>query len=181
MSDSTSEPVDPAPSADLVGRWVLDPARSTIGFRHKTMWGMATVKGTFATAEASGEVAPDGTVGGVLTIDAASLETGNAPRDKHLRGPEFFDAEHHPGIVFTVGQVVRESKETVQVTGELAVAGTSRPLSFPATARYGAETVTLTAALPVDRADFGLTWNRLGMLTGQTDVDVSACFTRVTT
>jgi polyisoprenoid-binding protein YceI len=55
--------------------WILDEARSSIGIRSKSMWGLATVDGTFTKVGGEGEIALDGTAHGTLTIDAASIKT----------------------------------------------------------------------------------------------------------
>jgi polyisoprenoid-binding protein YceI len=67
---------------------------------------------------------------------------------------------------------------TVQVAGELTVRGISRPQSFPATVTgSGSDAVTLSAELTVDRGEFGMGWNQLGMLRGLTTVTVALRFT----
>jgi polyisoprenoid-binding protein YceI len=137
MSDSVIEPVRPgSPASIRPGRWTLDPARSAIRFTHKTIWGLVTVKGTFADLSGEGEVLPDRSAHGSLRIGAASLDTRNAKRDKHLRSADFFDVERHPE-----------------------------------------EDVTLTGEIQVDRKDFGLTWNQLGMIKDLTTLQLSAHFT----
>ncbi|MGO4749474.1 YceI family protein, partial [Streptomyces sp. 2MCAF27] len=50
------------------GAWVLDPARTRVRLQHKTMWGMVTVKGGFSSVDGEGEVLPDGSASGTLTI-----------------------------------------------------------------------------------------------------------------
>ncbi|MGO4756748.1 YceI family protein, partial [Streptomyces sp. 2MCAF27] len=114
-----------------------------------------------------------------LTIDAASVDTGHAKRDAHLRSADFFDTDRHATLVFTAHSATPDPRGAVEIAGELTVRGTTRPLAFTATAP-GATTdgVTLTAELSVDPADFGLTWNKLGMMKGQTAITVEAHFTR---
>jgi polyisoprenoid-binding protein YceI len=160
------------------GPWQLDPARSTVTIRHKTMWGLVTVKGTFTGVSGGGEVLPDGTVRGTLTLDAASLDTKQAKRDKHLRSADFFHVEKHPEITYTVRSASLREDGTVQVAGDLTVRGITRPLSFIARAdQAGQGEATVTAEVTVDRADFDLKWNQLGMLRGLTTATVSLRFT----
>jgi polyisoprenoid-binding protein YceI len=161
------------------GAWVLDPARTRVGIQHKTMWGMVTVKGGFTRADGEGEVLPDGSASGTLTIEAASVDTGHAKRDAHLRSADFFDTDRHATLVFTAHSATPDPRGAVEIAGELTVRGTTRPLAFTATAPGAtADEVTLTAELSVDPADFGLTWNRLGMMKGQTAITVEVHFTR---
>ncbi|MDX6362683.1 YceI family protein [Streptomyces sp. NPDC058274] len=161
------------------GLWQLDPARSTVALQHKTMWGLVTVKGTYTAVTGEGEVRPDGSASGTLTLDAASLDTKNAKRDKHLVSADFFDAGRHPEITFTVHSAVPGAGDTVEVSGQLTVRGISRPQSFTAhVTDADADAVTLNAELTVDRAEFGLGWNQLGMIRGLTNVTASLRFAR---
>ena len=160
------------------GTWQLDPARSTVTIRHKSLWGLVTVKGTFGSVSGGGEVLPDGTARGTLTLDAASLDTKQAKRDKHLRSADFFHVEEHPEITYAVRSAALRADGTVQVTGDLTVRGNTRPLSFIARADQADQgAVAVTAEVKVDRADFDLKWNQMGMLRGLTTVAVSLRFT----
>ncbi|WNI14227.1 YceI family protein [Actinacidiphila sp. ITFR-21] len=174
MSDHTVEATGPA----AVGHWTLDPAHSHVSITSKALWGLMPVKGVFTRLSGSGDVAADGTAAGTLTIAAASIDTRNAKRDDHLRGADFFDTAVHPDIVFTAHRLVPGAGGEVRATGTLSVAGVEHPLEFTATAEHAGDTVTLTARTTVDRGDFGLTWNNLGMLVGRTRVTVTARFTR---
>ncbi|MFC8196114.1 YceI family protein [Streptomyces sp. NPDC060006] len=161
------------------GLWQLDPARSTVAIKHRTMWGMVTVKGAFGGVTGEGEVRPDGTARGTITVDAASLDTKNGKRDEHLRGGDFFDAERHPSLVFAVRDAVVRQDDTAEISGQLTVRGISRPQSV--TARVtgaSADAVTLTAEFTVDREQFGMGWNQLGMIRGLTTVTATLGFTR---
>jgi polyisoprenoid-binding protein YceI len=161
------------------GLWQLDTVRSTVAIKHKTMWGMVTVKGVFSGVTGEGEVQPDGTARGTITLDAASLDTKNAKRDEHLRGTDFFDAERHPSLVFAVRNAVVRPDDTVEISGQLTVRGVSRPQ--PATVQVteaSADAITLTAEFTVDREQFGMGWNQMGMIRGLTAVTSTLTFTR---
>ncbi len=160
------------------GPWQLDPAQSTVTIKHKTIWGLVTVRGTFASVSGEGEVLADGTARGSLTFDAASLDTKHAKRDKHLRSADFFDVENHPRITFTAGSVTPEADGTVRVAGELTVRGKSRPLALTARASVGPDAITLSTETALDRADFDLTWNQLGMIVGLTTISADLRFVR---
>ncbi|PAZ14833.1 hypothetical protein CLM62_18010 [Streptomyces sp. SA15] len=161
------------------GTWQLDRTASTVALRHKTMWNLVTVKGTFATFAGQGEVRPDGSAVGTLTLDAASLDTKNAKRDTHLRGADFFDADNHPEITFAVRSAELRGSDAVHVIGQLTVRGISRPLSFTAGLRdTSADALTLDAEFSVDREQFGMGWNQLGMIRGLTTVTAALRFTR---
>ncbi|MDH6137759.1 polyisoprenoid-binding protein YceI [Kitasatospora sp. MAA4] len=171
----TSSLTDLAP-----GSWVLDPAGSAVRFRHSAMWGLATVKGEFARIEGHGELpAGGGPAHGRIAIDAASLDTRNARRDTHLRSADFFDVQAHPQLVFDAQSVTASGADTAAIKGTLTVRGTTKPLSFTAHATEAtADAVTLAAEVKVDRADFGLTWNKAGVIKGPATISISARFTR---
>lgn len=161
------------------GTWQLDTTATTVALGHKTMWGLVTVKGTFAGVGGQGEVRPDGSAVGTLTLDAASLDTKNAKRDTHLKGADFFDADNHPEITFAVRSAELRDGDAVHVVGQLTVRGISRPQSFTAKLTdASAEALTLNAEFSVDRAEFGLGWNQLGMIRGLTTVTAALRFVR---
>ncbi|MDX3119719.1 MULTISPECIES: YceI family protein [Streptomyces] len=161
------------------GLWNLDAGASTVALKHKTMWNLVTVKGAFTAVSGGGEVGPDGSVTGVLTLDVASLDTKNAKRDAHLRGADFFDADNHPEITFVVRTAELGADATAKISGQLTVRGISRPQSFTARiAGADADAITLEAEFTVDRGEFGLGWNQMGMIRGLTAVTATLRFTR---
>ncbi|MFG2029700.1 YceI family protein [Streptomyces sp. NPDC048825] len=161
------------------GLWQLDPARSTVAVRQKTMWGMVTVNGTFAGITGEGEVRPDGSASGTVTVDAASLDTKHTKRDTHLRSADFFDVDRHPAITFAVRSCLPRTDDTVEVSGQLTVRGVSRPQSFTARVTDStADAVTLAAELTVDRTEFGISWNQMGMMRGLTTITTTLRFAR---
>jgi polyisoprenoid-binding protein YceI len=158
--------------------WQLDPQGSSVTIASKTFWGMSTVHGTFGTVSGSGEILADGTAHGRLEIDASSISTKNGKRDTHLKSADFFDAAEHPQIVAELSRASREG-DTVAVDGTLTAAGKTRPLSFKAKITdASAQAITLEADTAVDRHEFGMNWNQLGMVTGPTQVHVVARFVR---
>ncbi len=161
------------------GLWQLDATRSTVAISHVTMWGMVTVKGTFYGVSGEGEVRPDGSVHGAVSLDAASLDTKHTKRDEHLRSADFFDVEHHPTLVFAVRDAVFRQNDVVEVKGQLTVRGVSRPQTVTVkVAESSPDAITLTTEFTVDRDQFGLDWNRLGMMRGLTTVTSTLGFTR---
>ncbi|MEU7719513.1 YceI family protein [Streptomyces tibetensis] len=163
------------------GQWQLDATASSVGIRHKTMWGLVTVKGAFGALGGRGEVRTDGSAVGTLTFDVASLDTKNAKRDTHLRSEHFFDADHHPEITFVARSAELREGDRVHVVGQLTVRGISRPLSL--TARVtdrDAAGLALDTEFDVDREQFGMGWNQLGMIRGRTTVTATLRFSRAT-
>jgi polyisoprenoid-binding protein YceI len=162
----------------LAGSWALDAARSEMGLKSKSMWGMMPVNGVFREVTGSGTVSAAGDVTGTITVAAKSLDTKNKKRDDHLRSADFFDVARTPDITFVAEQVT-PSGEGVTVTGALTVRDRTRPVSFAArvSGSDGAQ-VELDGEIEVNRADFGLTWNQLGMTSMNNTITVHAVFTK---
>jgi polyisoprenoid-binding protein YceI len=164
--------------ATLAGDWTLDGAKSTIGLRSRSMWGLAPVKGVFGKVTGHGTVSPAGEVSGTITVAAGSIETKNAKRDKHLRSGDFFETGTFPRITFSVDRL-QPSSEGVTVTGQLTVRDRTRPVTFPATVSVAdSGEVWLDAEIHINRADFGLTWNQMGMASMNNTLTIHAVFAR---
>jgi polyisoprenoid-binding protein YceI len=162
----------------LAGEWVLEPRSSSVRLKTRSIGGLVPVNGVFREVSGSGTVSPDGEVCGTVTVAAASIDTRNARRDTHLRSADFFDTGNHAAITFTADGI-RPSGRGVTVTGELTVRGRARPLSFAAAASApGDGEIWLDAAVRVNRADFGLTWNVMGLVSVTSILAVHAVFTR---
>ena len=161
----------------LAGSWALDAARSEIGLKSKSMWGMMPVKGVFREVTGTGTVSAAGDATGTITVAAKSIDTKNKKRDEHLRSADFFDVANTPDITFAAEQVT-PSAEGVTVSGALTVRDRTRPVSFAARVSGDEAQVVLDGETEVNRADFGLTWNQLGMTSMNNTITVHAVFTR---
>ncbi len=166
-------------SVPEAGKFVLDPAASSVAIHHKTMWGLVTVHGTFDRVDGVGELHEDGSAGGVITLDSASINTKHTKRDTHLRSAAFFDAEQFPSIQLEVLDAVRKNDSTVDISGYLKIRGISKPLSLTATiVGVESDSVTLSTEFAVDRADYQMAWNQLGMIRGLANVTATLRLTR---
>src|SRR5688572_32281522 len=86
--------------------WQIDPTHTAVEFAVKHMM-FTTVRGRFKDVKGTIEVDeqnPDASVVNV-EIAAASLDTGVADRDAHLRSADFLDVENHPTITFRTRRV----------------------------------------------------------------------------
>jgi polyisoprenoid-binding protein YceI len=181
MTSHITNPAQPSTGlSDLsAGPWVLDAAKSSVEIKHKSMWGLATIRAAFTKLSGEGEIGPDGSAHGTLTIEAASILSKQAKLDTHLRSADFFDVERYPTFTFAATGVVADSAGTAKVTGRLTVLGTTRPLTFTARATaVGPDDVTLSGEAIIDRNDFGMGWNKAGMIKGLTTVTLTTRFTR---
>lgn len=162
----------------LAGEWVLDPHRSSIRLKSRSMWGRVEVNGVFGEISGSGTVCPDGKVSGTVSVAAASIDTKDIKRDTHLRSADFFDTDNTPDITFTVDGI-RSAGRGVTVTGTLTVRGRTRPLSFDAAASIPGDGETwFDAEVHINRTDFGLNWNKMGMVSVHNTLTIHAVFTR---
>lgn len=160
------------------GAWNLASDRSVVSFRNKTMWGLATVTGTFTEYSGDGRVA-DG-VTGEVRIRAASLQTGIGKRDAHLRSADFFDVDHHPDIVVGVSKAQPSGDDAATLQTTLTVRGVSRPIELPVSVRVlndGA--VQVSGHCTVNRGEFGVSGNMLGMVGPKTELSADLVFVRV--
>jgi polyisoprenoid-binding protein YceI len=162
---------------DLAGSWTLDPARSEVRLKTRHTWGLRQLNGVFRQVTGNGTVTAAGDVTGTFTVAARSVDTKNKMRDKHLRSADFFDVANHPELTFAVDGV-RPADGGVRVTGSLTVRGRTRPLSFDAKVSGADGEIRLDGEVPVNRADFGLTWNLMGMTSMHNTIVVHAVFTR---
>jgi polyisoprenoid-binding protein YceI len=100
----------------------LDPRKSSIRLKSRSVWGLAPVNGVFREVSGHGTVSPGGEVSGTVTVAAASIDTKNVRRDRHLRSADFFGSGSHPDMTFAADGV-RPSGLGVAVTGALVVRG----------------------------------------------------------
>lgn len=161
----------------LAGSWTLDPVRSEVRLESRHTWGLRPVHGVFRQVTGNGTVTAAGQVTGTLTVAAGSIDTKNKARDKDLRSAKLFDIANHPDITYTVDGM-QPASGVARVTGSLTVRGRTRPLSLEAKVSAAAGEVQLDAEIPVNRADFGLTYSPLRMASLNNTITVHAVFTR---
>jgi polyisoprenoid-binding protein YceI len=161
----------------LAGTWTLDATRSEVRLETRHTWGLRPLHGVFRQVAGHGTVTAAGDVSGAVTVAAGSIDTKNSTRDRHLRSADFFDVAAHPDIAFAVDGVA-PAGGGVRVTGRLTIRGRTRPASFDATVSATGDEVRLDGKLQVNRADFGLTWNRMGIASMDNTIVVRAVFTR---
>lgn len=158
----TTDPVQSEGMEVYSGDWKLDPANTTIEFQTKSMW-VLPVKGHFRAQSGEGTVGEGGSVTGSLTIDAASIDTGNRRRDDHLRSADFFEVETHPSLRFDLSRATLSGTGRATLDGTLTIKGATHPLQVPASFNRAADGVEVQADVPdLDRREWGLTWAKMG-------------------
>jgi polyisoprenoid-binding protein YceI len=162
-------------SRQLAGtRWRLEPSGSSAEFRVPNVWGLTSVKGRFQRLDGWLEVDDDHGWRMELTLDAASLDTGNPRRDQHLRSADFFDVEHHPEVRFRTSSVNDHGGGRLHVEGELEGAGKRAPLQVELTVKHADGRLELDAAATVDQRQLGMTFSPLGVIRTPTALSVHA-------
>jgi polyisoprenoid-binding protein YceI len=165
-----------APAFAESTEWTIDSAHSRFGFSAPHMV-VSEVDGSFRSA--TGKVLLDEadlTKSSVeITIDANSIDTDNADRDKHLKSPDFLDTAKFPQITFKSTSIKKAGK-AYKVTGDLTIHGVTKPvtleveLSNAVANPWGKQVRAVKVKGKLDRQDFGLTWNKTldkgGLLVG---------------
>jgi polyisoprenoid-binding protein YceI len=188
--DASSTDFEAATSAleDVTGDYTVDVAHTRIGMRARHAM-VTTVRGAFTDFNGEAHLVPaDPPASSVsIRIQAASIDTGVADRDTHLRSADFLDVEKYPEIVFVSTQVEQFDEEIFRVVGDLTIRDVTRPVTVDFTLTgsakdpWGNVRVGFEAALAIKRSDWGLTWNTAldtgGVLVSdriQIEFDVSA-------
>ena len=148
------------------GSYDLDPMHKLVGFVARHMM-VAKVRGHFDEASATITVGENPLESSVTaTIKTASITTGAADRDNHLRSPDFLKTEEFPTIEFqSIGGVSEVNGNEFVLPGELTIRGVTRKVDlkveFEGAGRnpYGMDIFGFSASTEIDREEFGLTWN----------------------
>lgn len=148
----------------VAGTWNIDPGHTTITFEGRHMM-ISKVRGSFGLTDGTITVAEDPLASGLeVVIDTASVASGSADRDGHLRSPDFFDVEAYPHMTFA-GEGLEMTDDGYRMSGVLTIKDVSHPveLDFEFNGGVidpsGAALVAFSASTTIDREDWGLTWN----------------------
>jgi polyisoprenoid-binding protein YceI len=171
-----------APASASMDTYTIDPEHTSIGFR-VTHLVFSKVPGFFRKFEGSLKLDPaDLTKGSVsFSIDAASIDTNEPARDKHLRSDAFFDVDKFPKITFKSTQVRKVAGDKIQVDGNLTIRGITKLVTLDAEVLgigpdgLGGERAGFEARTRINRQDYGVSFNDVvdggGVLAGN-DVDI---------
>jgi polyisoprenoid-binding protein YceI len=165
-------------------QWNIDASHSNLQFsvRHLVI---TKVRGAFRSYRGTLELDENDGLGLAkvdVSIDAASVDTGEPKRDEHLRSSDFLDVAAHPTLRFQSRSIAREGTQ-YRITGDLTIRGVTRSVVLDAEFQgrgkdpWGGQRAAFSARTSVDRRDFGLTWNQTleagGVLVGTTiDIEI---------
>ena len=148
-------------------KWSVDLAHSDISFKIRHLM-ISHVKGAFKTFDASiCTTDKDFTTAEInLWIDAAAITTGDAKRDEHLKGPDFFDVENHKQIFFTANTIEEPDADgNHELWGDLTMKGITKHVKLNVAFGgiindpWGNERAGFTITGKILRSEWGLTWN----------------------
>lgn len=149
-------------------KWAIDPSHSEISFKVKHLV-VTTLTGKFETFEGGLETAnedfSDATIS--FTADVASINTGNADRDGHLKSDDFFNAEAFPKVTFTSTGFTKIGSDEYKLTGNITLRDVTKPIEL--TVEYGGTATdpwgNVKAGFEINgkikRKEFGLKWDAL--------------------
>jgi polyisoprenoid-binding protein YceI len=150
---------------DISGDYTIDTSHTRLGFsaRHAMV---TTVRGQFKEFSGTAHVDTANPAASKvsLSIDANSIDTGNAQRDGHLLSGDFFETEANPNITFESTDVSRDGDDWT-ITGDLTVKGVSKPVTiefeFTGSAKdpFGNDRIGFEGKTTISRKDWGLAWN----------------------
>ncbi|HEX6418863.1 MAG TPA: YceI family protein [Acidimicrobiales bacterium] len=160
-----SETLSPQPATlPVPGTWDVDPGHTEVAFigRHFLL---TKVRGRFEALSGTVELQPDPAQAQVsVEIDMASVRSGSAERDDHLRSADLFDVAAHPTATFRSTGVEWDGG-TGTMVGDLTIKGVTRPVRLAVsllgslTDPWGGERAIFSASGRIDREEWGITWN----------------------
>lgn len=147
--------------------WQVDGAHSAVNLSVRHMV-ISKVRGRFTrwNAKLALDTADLSRSSVEVSIEAASIDTGVADRDTHLRSPDFLDAQKFPTLTYRSRRVESVSPERLRVVGDLTIRGVIREVVLDVEYGgrgkdpWGAERAGFTASASLSRKEFGLTWNQ---------------------
>lgn len=159
---------------ELKGEWIVDEAHAYVDFSIRHL--LANSKGSFQ--KVSGNVAfNEGKTFIEISMDAASIYTGNEKRDKHLKSDEFFDIEKYPTLKFVSNDVVK-TDDGYAANGKLTIRDITKDVTFnfvylgQQDTPWGFPSAAFKGSLTINKNDYGLTYG-VGILGEKVTVEFS--------
>lgn len=145
--------------------WTIDTLHTHVGFSVKHMM-ISTVRGQFKTYAGTFDLDPKDFTKSKFAgeVEVASVDTGVADRDNHLRTSDFFDVANHPKITFTSTSIEAKGEGEYAVTGDLTMRGVTKPVTFAVEFGgvhknpWGKTVAGVSAHATISRKEFGVAW-----------------------
>ena len=147
--------------------WQVDGAHSAVNLTVRHMV-ISKVRGRFTRWNAKLQLDTANLARSAVEVDieAASIDTGVADRDNHLRSPDFLDVQKYPVLTYRSRRVEAPSKDRLRVVGDLTIRNVTREVVLDVEYGgqgkdpWGNQRAGFTATASLNRKDFGLTWNQ---------------------
>ena len=154
--------------ATITTTWTFDPVHSSVEFAVRHLM-ITTVKGRFTDVQGTVTLddADPAASAAEITVQVASIDTGEPQRDAHLKSADFFEAEKFPTLTFRSTAVRNHKKDGFTLLGDLTIHGVTREVALDVTTEgrakdpWGGQRAGYTATPKIKRSDVGLTWNQL--------------------
>ncbi|MGB2592997.1 MAG: YceI family protein [Candidatus Acidiferrum sp.] len=152
------------PAAAATTDWQIDPMHSSAQFAVKHL-AISTVRGAFTSVKGTVQFDDKDITKSVVdvTIDANSVDTRVAARDKDLRSDHFFDVEHYPTITFKSTKVEQVAPGKLKVTGNLTMHGVTKEVvldvdgpTSPVKDPWGNQRMGISSTTTIHRKEFGI-------------------------
>jgi polyisoprenoid-binding protein YceI len=169
------------------GQWTIDPAHTIVRATARHL-ALSRIEGRFTELAGSITVADPIEASSVaVTIEAASIDTGNRDRDAHLRSADFLDVKRFPALTYRSGRLTRLAGDRWRLDGTLTIRDIARDVALDL--RYGGSgadpwggtRMAVVATTQLARGDYEINWN-MGLPGGLTligptlriDLDIQA-------
>ncbi len=148
----------------VAGSWNIDPTHTEVGFsvRHlmvsKVRGKFHGVEGRIVTAENPFDSSVE------VSVDLATVDTGNEQRDDHIRSADFVESEAYRTMTYR-STGVRADGDDYILDGELTLKGVTRPVLLKVELNgfgndpWGGTRVGFSASGEINRRDFGVNFN----------------------
>jgi polyisoprenoid-binding protein YceI len=151
--------------ADLTpGVWNVDPSHSTVGFTARHLM-ITKVRGHFTDFDGVVTIAEDPLASSVVAnVRLASVDTGSADRDAHLRTADFFDTDTYPEMTLRSTGIRADGDDHV-LLADLTILGQTHPVEFSlefdgvTQDPFGNTKAGFEASTEINRSDWGLSFN----------------------
>jgi len=152
-------------TATTTRTFVIDKAHSETVFQVRHL--ITRVRGRFSNFEGTIEFDQEHPEASSVSvsIDAASIDTNEPDRDKHLRSADFFDVETFPKLTFQSTRIAKTGANSFDVKGTFVLHGVTKEITVPvtflgvATDPWGNARAGFESEITINRKDYGLLWN----------------------
>lgn len=168
-----------------LAKFAIDKSKSSVAFTVTHMV-VSEAEGVFRVFNGSMETSKSDYSDAAIefSVDMKSVNTGNDNRDRHLKGPDFFDVSKFPSMRFVSTSFVHQDGSNYQLSGNLTIKTVTKPVIF--TVSYAGlssdqKTAVFNAKTSIDRFDYGLVWSKMTEAGGlvvsrEVKVNVTAAF-----